>query len=84
MAVWINRTNIKRLMNIEQLKNNKFVEWAEEVYMNNISTTFYINNEEWFHKQNGTFMVWLNRLYRKKYTPKEAAEIIERAFRFKN
>jgi hypothetical protein len=55
--------------------------WCEDVIGNNITDTFYNENEKWIDEYDGQCNKWLNKLFYCGKSPHEAAIIIERAFR---
>ena len=58
-----------------------FDNWSEDVCGHYISDEFYNKNEAWFDEFNGQLNKWLNKLYDNDLSPKDAAKIIERAFK---
>jgi hypothetical protein len=59
-----------------------YEDWAEELVGNHISDQFFDNNEWWLKESDGQCKRWMNDLfYKKGKSPKEAALILERAFK---
>lgn len=84
MSIWLNRINIKQIINISQVNETEYLTWFIELHNNNISTTFYLVNEHWITTFNGLYCTWAYKLFKKKYTPEIAAKMIERAYQFNN
>lgn len=58
--------------------------WCEDVLGNKMTDTFYNENEKWIEDTNGQCNKWLNKLFYLGFEPRQAAEIIERAFKIFN
>lgn len=56
--------------------------WVEDVLGNKITDKFYNENEEWLEKHDGQCNKWLNELFNQNKNTTEAAQIIERGFKF--
>jgi hypothetical protein len=63
----------QKLIQMEQSED-----WYQQV-TDNLSSKFFDQNEPWIMSESGTFIKWASKLAHK--TPKQAAELIEKAFR---
>jgi hypothetical protein len=63
--------------------NDYFDSYCEDVYGNQFSNYFFETNEEWIldNDYKSQCNVWLSRLFNDGKSPKEAAIMIERAFK---
>lgn len=72
------KTSLDRYLTTEPC--SAFDDWCEEVIDKQISDMFYLANEEWLMVYDGLCNEWLNKLYKRGYSPNKTALIIERAY----
>jgi hypothetical protein len=58
---------------------DEFQDWVEDLVGNQLSDSFFNDNEDWIEVSNIQFNAWAQRLFMKGKSPKEAAAIIEKA-----
>lgn len=75
------KTRIDRYITTEP--SSGFDDWCDSV-VDLFSDSFYEENSDWIADYDGLCDAWLNNLYRKGKSPKEAAKIIEKAHGMSN
>jgi hypothetical protein len=60
--------------------DDKFDNWSDDV-LNNLTNTFYDENEDWIVEYDGQCNKWLNELFRRGKDTIDTSLIIERAFK---